>query len=49
MIVARNLAKVFRTPKRMSGRLGALRTLITRRYTDRIAVADVSFEIEAGS
>ena len=48
MISARDLVKVFRTPTRFPGRFGALRTLATRRYTERIAVDGVSFTIETG-
>jgi len=48
MISARELVKVFRTPTRYPGRFGALRTLVTRRYVERVAVDRVSFTIEAG-
>ena len=48
MISARELVKVFRTPTRYPGRIGALRTLVTRRYVERVAVDGVSFSIEAG-
>lgn len=48
MIVARDLVKVFRRPERFPGRLGALRTLVTRRYVERTAVDGVSFAIDAG-
>jgi ABC-2 type transport system ATP-binding protein len=48
LIIATNLRKTFRSPKRHGGRLGALRTLVTREYTETTAVADVSLSIEAG-
>ena len=48
IISARDLVKVFRTPTRYPGRFGALRTLVTRRYSERVAVDRVSFAIEAG-
>jgi ABC-2 type transport system ATP-binding protein len=48
LIAATNLRKTFRSPKRHEGRLGALRTLVTRDYTETTAVADVSLSIEAG-
>lgn len=48
IISARGLVKVFRTPSRYAGRLGALRTLFTRSYTERRAVDGVSFSIEPG-
>jgi len=48
IISAHGLVKVFRTPTRYAGGLGALRTLLTRTYTERRAVDGVSFSIEAG-
>ncbi|MBV8197574.1 MAG: ATP-binding cassette domain-containing protein [Candidatus Eremiobacteraeota bacterium] len=42
------LRKVFRTPKRMPGALGALRSLFSREYEQRVAVDAVSFGLEAG-
>ena len=48
LIAATHLRKTFRSPKRHGGRLGALRTLVTRDYTETIAVDDVSLSIEAG-
>lgn len=48
IISARDLVKVFRTPTRYPGRFGALRTLVTREYSERVAVDNVSFTIEAG-
>ena len=48
MISARHLVKVFRTPKRHSGRFGAVRTLFTREYTVKRAVDEISFTVERG-
>lgn len=48
LISATNLRKTFRSPKRHGGRLGALRTLVTRQYTETAAVADITLSIEAG-
>ncbi len=48
MISARNLVKVFRTPKRQPGRFGAVRTLFTREYTVKRAVDGISFTVERG-
>lgn len=48
IIAARNLVKVFRTPARYPGRFGSLRTLLTRTYTVKHAVEDISFSIEPG-
>jgi ABC-2 type transport system ATP-binding protein len=48
VITADHLRKTFRSPKRHAGRLGALRTLVTRDYTETTAVADVSLSIERG-
>jgi ABC-2 type transport system ATP-binding protein len=48
LIAATHLRKTFRSPKRHGGRLGALRTLVTRDYTETTAVDDVSLSIEAG-
>jgi ABC-2 type transport system ATP-binding protein len=42
------VAKAFRTPKRQAGFLGSLRTLVTREYIVKHAVADLSFAIEEG-
>ena len=43
-----SLSKEFRQPKRFSGTFGTVRTLLTREYTTRMAVNDVSFSIEEG-
>ncbi len=48
IVSAHGLVKVFRTPTRYPGRLGSLRTLFTRTYTERRAVDGVTFSIEAG-
>jgi ABC-2 type transport system ATP-binding protein len=43
-----DLRKVFRTVKRVPGPLGALRTLFSGTYEDRVAVAGVSMSLEPG-
>lgn len=48
IIQTRDLRKVFRSVKRVPGPLGALRTLFTRQYEDRVAVADVTMSLEPG-
>jgi len=48
IVQTRDLRKVFRSRKRTPGALGALRSLFTREYEERIAVDDVSFAIEPG-
>ena len=48
IIETRELRKVFRTVKRTPGTLGALRTLFTREYVDRVAVEGVTMALEAG-
>lgn len=48
MIKVESLTKVFRRPRTFPGPMGTLRTLVTRRYDERIAVDDVSFEIPEG-
>ncbi|WP_433514421.1 ABC transporter ATP-binding protein [Nonomuraea sp. CA-143628] len=48
MIKVESLTKAFRRPRTFSGPMGALRTLLTRQYDERIAVDDVSFEIPEG-
>jgi ABC-2 type transport system ATP-binding protein len=47
-IVTRDLRKVFRTVRRSPGALGALRTLFSRDYEERVAVAGATMSIEAG-
>lgn len=47
-IIAENLTKTFRVPKRYEGRFGALRTLLTPEYQEKAAVRGVSFTLEPG-
>ena len=47
-IEVEGVSKLFRQHKRFSGFRGALRTLVTRQYTEVAAVREVSFAIEAG-
>ena len=48
IIRTRDLTKVFRSVRRVPGALGALRTLFSRAYDDKIAVDRVSMSLEAG-
>ena len=48
IIQTRELRKVFRSVKRTPGAGGALRTLFSRTYVDRVAVQDVTMALEAG-
>src|SRR5689334_3824610 len=48
IIRTRGLRKVFRSVKRMPGAAGAVRTLFSRSYEDKVAVSDVNIDIEAG-
>ncbi|GAA4202974.1 ABC transporter ATP-binding protein [Actinocatenispora rupis] len=48
IIRADSLVKEFRRPKRVPGRFGAVRTLLTRQYTVTRAVDGVGFDIDAG-
>jgi ABC-2 type transport system ATP-binding protein len=48
IIQTRDLRKVFRSVKRRPGALGALRTLFSREYVDRVAVEGVTMALEAG-
>jgi viologen exporter family transport system ATP-binding protein len=48
IVQTRDLRKVFRTAKRATGPLGALRTLLSPAYEDRVAVAGVSMSLEPG-
>ena len=48
IIRTRALRKVFRTVKREPGAGGALRTLFSRAYEEKVAVSDVNIDIEAG-
>jgi ABC-2 type transport system ATP-binding protein len=42
------LTREFRQPRRFDGPLGSIRTLLTREYTSRVALADITFSIEPG-
>jgi len=48
IIETRNLRKVFRAVKRKPGPLGALQTLFSREYEDRVAVEGINMSLEAG-
>ena len=48
IIRTRALRKVFRTVKREPGAAGALRTLFSRAYEEKVAVSDVNIDIEPG-
>ncbi|MDQ2866303.1 MAG: ATP-binding cassette domain-containing protein [Candidatus Eremiobacteraeota bacterium] len=48
IIETRNLRKVFRTVRRIPGTFGALRTVFSRAYEDRVAVDGVTMSLEAG-
>jgi ABC-2 type transport system ATP-binding protein len=48
IIETRELRKVFRSVKRIPGPLGALRTLFSRSFDERVAVDGVSMSLEAG-
>ena len=48
IVETRDLRKVFRTPKRTPGALGALRSIFSREYEERIAVDKVTFSLEPG-
>jgi ABC-2 type transport system ATP-binding protein len=48
IIETHDLRKVFRNVKRTPGALGALRTLFSRDYEERVAVAGVSMALEPG-
>ena len=48
IVETRDLRKIFRTPKRRPGTLGALRSLFSREYEERVAVDDVTFALEPG-
>jgi ABC-2 type transport system ATP-binding protein len=48
IIETRDLRKVFRSVKRIPGPLGALRTLFSRSYEDRVAVGGVTMALEPG-
>ena len=48
LIEARALTKVFRRPAKDPGTIGALRHLVTRRYTEHVAVDHVDLTVHAG-
>jgi ABC-2 type transport system ATP-binding protein len=48
IIEARGASKRFRQHKRFAGLSGAFRTLLTREFTEIVAVDDISFAIDAG-
>jgi ABC-2 type transport system ATP-binding protein len=48
IIQTKNLRKSFRSVKRQTGAVGALRTLFSRDYVERVAVDDVTMSLEAG-
>jgi ABC-2 type transport system ATP-binding protein len=48
LIETHGLTKVFRSPVKDAGLSGSLKHLVTRRYTDRVAVAGVDLAIDAG-
>jgi len=48
IIEAIRLRKVFRSPEREPGLRGAAKALFTRRYTEKVAVDDISFALEPG-
>jgi ABC-2 type transport system ATP-binding protein len=48
IIQTKNLRKSFRSVKRQTGTAGALRTLFSREFVDRVAVDDVSMSLDAG-
>jgi ABC-2 type transport system ATP-binding protein len=48
IIRANRLSKTFRTRRRGDGVMGTLASLFSREYDDKVAVKDVSFELEAG-
>lgn len=48
IIRTRGLRKVFRTVKRVPGAGGALRTLFSRSYEEKVAVRDVDMDLEPG-
>lgn len=48
VIETANLGRAFRQARRFDGPLGSIRTLLTREYTTRHALQDISFTIEPG-
>ena len=47
-IIAENLTKTFRVPKRYGGRFGAFKTLFSTEHEEKAAVRGVSFTLEPG-
>jgi ABC-2 type transport system ATP-binding protein len=48
IIRTHDVRKVFRSPKREPGAMGALRTLFSREYTEKVAVDGISMALDAG-
>jgi ABC-2 type transport system ATP-binding protein len=48
IIETRELRKVFRAAKRIPGPLGALRTLVSRDYVERVAVEGMTLSLDSG-
>ena len=48
LIETRRLRKVFRSPQRYPGVAGAIRTLFSREYVEKVAVEDVNLVMETG-
>jgi ABC-2 type transport system ATP-binding protein len=48
IVQARGLTKVFRRPEKQPGLAGAVRHLVRRRFSDKVAVDHVDLSIEAG-
>lgn len=48
VIIARNLTKTFRTPKKEAGVRGAVHHLLRPQFEDRIAVDSIDLSIAAG-
>ncbi len=48
IIRANRLTKTFRTRRRKDGVMGTLASLFSREYDDKVAVSDVSFDLDAG-
>jgi ABC-2 type transport system ATP-binding protein len=48
LIEVKDLAKVYKIPKRQAGMLGALKSIFKKEYTTKTAVQGVSFSISAG-
>jgi len=48
LIEAEGVSKLFRQHRRFPGMLGALRTLVTRQFTEVAAVRDIGFAIREG-